>query len=62
MKEKTGVPVLTPSDTPEMIRYCLACPWSQCWDCLGKKNELGAALRADLGGRTKWSNSASPRT
>ena len=35
-------------DTASMIRFCLKCPWPECWDCLGKKTEASAALRLKL--------------
>lgn len=39
-----------PIDTPEMIRYCLNCPWDNCWNCLGLKNCYSYGLRLELGG------------
>ena len=35
-------------DSPEMIQYCLECPWKKCWDCLGQKNDYAYALRLEL--------------
>ena len=49
-KYKAGTPIIKPVDTPEMIEYCLNCPWDKCWDCLGQKSAYSQALRFELGG------------
>ena len=40
-------------DSPEMIQYCLECPWKKCWDCLGQKNDYAYALRLELDERAR---------
>lgn len=53
---RKGVPNFSPSDTPQMIENCLECPWPECWDCLGKKNDYALAMRVALGGKVNWKN------
>lgn len=35
-------------DTPEMIEYCLRCPWDKCWGCLYLGNAYSFGLRLEL--------------
>lgn len=35
-------------DTPQMIEYCLSCPFSDCWNCLGGHNRYTYGLRMEL--------------
>lgn len=35
-------------DTPQMIEYCLSCPFEKCWNCLGGHNRYTYGLRMEL--------------
>lgn len=36
-------------DTPQMVQYCLNCPWDECWNCLGRTTSYSRWLRVELG-------------
>lgn len=36
------------TDSPEMINFCLNCPWVKCWNCLGQFNAFSYNLRRAL--------------
>ena len=58
---RKGKPYFTPSDTPEMIEYCLNCRWTECWNCLGRSNAYSIGLRLELGGKIKTGVTANKR-
>ena len=51
---KKGTPIIKPTDTPAMIKHCLECPWTECWNCLGRNNAYSNALKVDLGYPIKY--------
>ena len=50
-QHRKGKPFFRQSDSQKMIEYCLRCPWTKCWNCLGLHNAYSVGLRLELGER-----------